>query len=738
MSRKYFNANKIPEPEFVKYPFNKDVYDIATDLGVNHIAAKILAQRDINQKGLGNIDIMDLVYPDLKKMPNILDIKDIGVAADRIADAVVNKEHIGLACDFDVDGISSAAVMVKALNDYFGVPAFFIHVFISHRMKVGYGFTENVADRVLDNYNQPTLVVTADQGSSNGPTIDYIKNKVRDSNGKYKDVDVIISDHHHIDTFPKSAYAFVNPQRHDDIYPDKTICGCTVAMCLMSVVRLKLIEKGYLQKDSPKLTKLLSYSTAATVADCVSMASPVNRAIVVNGINEMNMETYPAWREVKKLSSQNEEELEDVDVDSLGFGLGPRINACSRTGGDGILALKFYLSENENEAIRYLDLLSDVNEERKKIEKKLIKDAFFDSIEYVDKGYNSLVIFLPEGHHGIHGIVASRIVERFGRPVVCVSPKEFESEYISLESAASKIGWKNHEKELSKIKNEKTFRINNIETIVITKSKNKVFKVFEVLLDKNGKVKSREEKKIPHIKGLKNSHFSIKKDDSLKVKTSDVKEIFKSGKHSVDINKTKRIEIFHDIEIKALSKKIRTVSASARSIEGLNIYKCLKNISDEKSLFLGWGGHEMAAGLSFDVKNLDEFRNSLEEQVSKEDIKFGPKIYYDGEIKDPEKKINEEFYDNVAFLEPYGNGFPKPKFLVSGYVESFKLTNETAVFKINIKGKVFTGISFKWEFNPMAKKIAIGDTCDFIVTLRKNNFKGKTYINFIIDAVKKK
>lgn len=738
MSRqKQINQNKIPEPDFIKYSSNKEVYEMAVDLGFDKVAAKILSQRDIHQKDIGNVDIMDIMNPSLGKMPSILKIKDIEKAASRIADAVVNKEHIALACDFDVDGISSAAVMVKALNDYFNVPIFYIHVFISHRMKVGYGFTENVADRILENYNQPTLVITADQGSSNGPTIDYLNNKINNSNGKYNKTDVIISDHHHISSFPRQAYAFVNPQREDDEYPDKTICGCTVAMCLMSVVRLKLMEKGYLPKDSPKLTKLLSYSTAATVADCVSMASPVNRAIVVNGIKEMNEETYPAWREVKKLSSQDGE-MEEIDVDSLGFGLGPRINACSRTGGDGILALKFYLAENELEAIRYLDLLSDVNEERKNIEKRLIKEAFYDSIDYVEKGFKSLVIFLPDGHHGIHGIVASRIVERFGRPVVCVSPKEFELSNVDVDYAAKVLGWKDKEKEINKIKKPKTYRVNNIETISISKSKNKVLKVYELEYDKEGRIKSKIEKKVPHIKGLKNSHLGIDKPDEDKVKTQDVKEKFTSGISTINISKTRGIEIFHDINIEVVSKKIKVVSASARSIEGLNIYNCLKNISDRKSLFLGWGGHEMAAGLSFNIENLDEFRTSLEEEVRSLNVGVGPKVFYDGEIKNPEKQVNVEFYDKVALLEPYGNGFPKPKFLINGYVEALKITNETAVFKIKTGNKIFTGLAFKWEFNPMNKKVGIGDNCDFIVSLRKNYFKGKVYINFIIDAIKKK
>ena len=126
---------------------------------------------------------------------------------------------------------------------------------------------------------------------------------------------------------------------------------------------------------------------------------------------------------------------EVLKAESIGFGLGPRINACSRTGGDGLNALRYYLSDNDIDAERYLEYLNSDNEVRKEIEKRLVDEATEVAKSMVKSGYLSLVILNKNGHHGIHGIAASRLVERFGRPVIMLSHKEVEKEEIKKEEA---------------------------------------------------------------------------------------------------------------------------------------------------------------------------------------------------------------------------------------------------------------------------------------------------------------
>lgn len=129
--------------------------------------ALIVANRELPE----GTDFEGFMNPDLSKMPNIGLLPDIHKAGERIAEGIINNEVIGLVCDFDVDGISSAAVMYKALVDLFQADPTKIKVFISNRMKEGYGFSHKVLDRILETDPVPTLLITADQGSADGERV---------------------------------------------------------------------------------------------------------------------------------------------------------------------------------------------------------------------------------------------------------------------------------------------------------------------------------------------------------------------------------------------------------------------------------------------------------------------------------------------------------------------------------------------------------------------------------------
>lgn len=424
----------LPVAVIKKRILNKKLYDEARSSGYTHLQALIVANRELPE----GTDFQGFMNPDFAHIPNIGLLTDIHKAGERVADAIMGGEVIGLVCDFDVDGISSAAVMYKALVDLFKADPTKIKVFISNRMKEGYGFSHKVLDRILDTDPIPTLLITADQGSADGERVTrYIEEmKKRKLHG-----DVVVSDHHEIPKSggPADAFAFVNPQRHDSRFPDRTICGCTVALFLMASTRQKLIKKGGLIDDGKGIRELVAYSTAATIADCVSMASETNRAIVTQGLREINSGSLPAWKQMRKFVR---EEQEQIKAESIAFGLGPRVNACSRTGGDGLNAVKYYLSDNDLDAERYLDYLNSDNDIRKGIEKRLVEEATVVASRMVDEGYLSLVIFNKNGHHGIHGIAASRLVERFGRPTIMLSPKEVVKEDISKEKAESLLNMK--------------------------------------------------------------------------------------------------------------------------------------------------------------------------------------------------------------------------------------------------------------------------------------------------------
>ncbi len=602
----------IPRVEVIKT--DSVLYKKSKLAGIPSFQSKIIANRKIPSY----IKPKSIYKPSLKGL-DVSKLKDVTKSAIRICEAIENKETIALLCDFDVDGISSGAVLYTAFVDYFNCDPLLIKPVISNRMKAGYGFSEDVLRRISEMNPIPTLIITADQGSKDNDRVKKYNELMASKN--IKGADVIITDHHHLEgKGPEDAFAVVNPQREDCEFEDKTICGCTVALFTMVEVREQLIKRGVLEQNSKKLTDLLTFSTAATIADCVSMASPLNRAIVNLGLKDMNNGTRAPWRSMRKIFSDDTETLR---TDSIGFGLAPRINACSRTGGDGLVALKFYLADSEVEADRYLSMLDFQNDERKKIEKRLLDEAMIAASEYYKKNKNSLVIYLEDGHHGVHGIVASRIVEKYGRPVICLSPKEYTEETKTVE---------------------------------------------------------------------------VKKGNATKIEKKKVKNVI-------------------------------TVSGSARSIDGIDIHECMEKASKKfPELFLGFGGHSMAAGMGLKYENIELLRLAIEEEVS-DMLTFEPHpiLYVDGEIKD--KDIDLNFLDEILKLEPYGNNFTYPKFKITGLIVSEKISKKetvTGLFGIEFNNKVYDNcVWFKYDKSPMYKKIKVGDICEFVVTVNENFWKGR-------------
>jgi single-stranded-DNA-specific exonuclease len=470
--------------------------------------------------------------------------------------------------------------------------------------------------------------------------------------------DVIISDHHEIPTTggPKNAFAFVNPQRKDDKFPDKTICGCTVALFLMASARIQLIKMGHIKDDGKGLHSLIAYSTAATISDCVSMASETNRAIVTQGLKEINDGILPAWRTMRQFVG---DESQPIKTDSIGFGLGPRINACSRTGGDGMNAVRYYLAEEDIDANRYLKYLDTDNTIRKDIEKRLVDEAMAAASELTEKGYLSLVIFNKNGHHGIHGIAASRICERFGRPVIMLSPKETSKKIIKKDEAEKLLG-----------------------------------------------------EKLNYIK----EYYDLPGNQFI---TSETKGTGKSKKNIFTL------------------ETIISVSGSARSIDGLgedhkgylSILECLIEVNEKKNIFLGFGGHGMAAGMGLLIENVDTLREELEKSVKirVNSDEIYPKVWTDGPLPDG-KFIGLDLIDEINRLEPYGRQFDYPAFTIEATIIDKQIRGEkkdTGLFVLSVGGVEIKGIWFKFTSNPFHNKVNIGKTYEMVVEVRENFFRGK-------------
>lgn len=401
-------ASSTPTPRILWRQCSDTHYRAALEAGLTELQARIVAGRIRTPRA----PLEALIAPGLRWIEHPERLCDADRGAARIARAVAAGEHIGLMTDYDVDGITSHVVILKSLVALFGVPPERVHSLIGHRIHDGYGISAALVDRTLALEPRPTLVISADCGSSDEPRLARLREA---------GIDVVVTDHHALPAEgpPSSAYAVINPSRSDCGYPDATIAGCMVSWLLMSLVRSHLIETERLPASTPKLSPWLAYVALGTVADCVSLGdSAINRAVVTKGLELINRMEAPCWR---VMAERLGPDSTPFDAETLAFQMGPRINARSRLD-DPYAALHFMLAEDDDSARRYLNVLDDDNQSRKAIEAEMAEVARGLAGAQVAAGDRVLVIHLPDGHPGVQGIVASRLVQAFGRPALVLTP----------------------------------------------------------------------------------------------------------------------------------------------------------------------------------------------------------------------------------------------------------------------------------------------------------------------------
>ncbi|MCF6765066.1 single-stranded-DNA-specific exonuclease RecJ [Thiotrichales bacterium 19S3-7] len=392
---------------------NQKIYQNLCRSGIPELLSKIIAAR--LPEGFDKAE--QVAQPKLSFLDNPFLLADMDKASQRLIEALANQEIIGIETDHDCDGQTSHAVIFEALTKWFEHPKEKLRSYIGHRMEEGYGLSDALAKRILNDAIRPSLIITADNGSTDEPRIRLLKSQ---------GIDVIVTDHHAIalEGIPKSAIAVLNPTRDDCKFPDPFIAGCMVAWLLMAAVRKRLIERGDIAQ-SVDLKSVLDFVAVGTVADCVSMAKSVNnRAVVKAGLRQIADSTRPCWQAIRQIFPYK------INAEYLGFTVGPLLNSDGRLS-DAYSSVSFLLSESKDEAICWVDELSKQNQMRKAIQKKMLDQALNDAKAQLDKDKASICIYLEDGHAGVHGIAASRIKDTFGRPVVFFSPKLNEPDIIT-------------------------------------------------------------------------------------------------------------------------------------------------------------------------------------------------------------------------------------------------------------------------------------------------------------------
>ncbi len=372
------------------YEINQEkIKDVALKYNISEILATVLINRNIIKS---DEYVKTFLEPTRNDFHDPFKMPDMKKAVDRILKAIKNKEKVIIYGDYDVDGITSTMVL-KSFLDENGLETGYK---IPNRLNEGYGLNKKAIKEIAEKgYN---LIITVDCGISANEEIKYAYEL---------GMEVIVTDHHEpLDTIP-DAVAIIDCKREDNTYPFKSLAGCGVVFKLIQALskELKLDEKSYL--------KYLDIVCIGTISDIVPLVDE-NRVIAKLGLKLANQ-----TRNYGLACLLNMCGFKNVNSTSISFGIAPRINACGRMGYEDE-ALKLFLSHNIEEAKEITVKLNEFNRERQDIEKRIFEEAI-EQIEKNNLENKSIIILGHENwHHGVIGIVASKITDLYYKPCILV------------------------------------------------------------------------------------------------------------------------------------------------------------------------------------------------------------------------------------------------------------------------------------------------------------------------------
>lgn len=373
---------------------------IAQRYDLPEILARVLAARDVALE-----DAENFLNPTIRGlMPPPDSLRDMSKGANRLADAIQSREAIGIISDYDVDGVSSAAIMLRFLKS------------------VGHGANAYIPDRVTEGYGPSEAAVKSlkDQGAQVLLTLDCgVMSHDPLAHAAELGLETIIVDHHQASAELPEAHAVINPNRQDDLSGLGYLCAAGVVMMLVVATNRSLRERGYYtpEQPEPNMLQWMELVALATICDVVPLKG-LNRAYVTQGLKIM------ARRENAGVAA-----LADVaglkrrpDAYALGFMLGPRINAAGRVGhADEALAL--LMCDDRSEAVNRARALDELNRKRQAIEMRAVEDAKAQAEAAMGKDKRpSVVITASEHWHpGVVGLAAARLKEHFRIPAFALA-----------------------------------------------------------------------------------------------------------------------------------------------------------------------------------------------------------------------------------------------------------------------------------------------------------------------------
>lgn len=382
--------------KWMVYNKKADFQKIGSEFGIDPVIARLIRNRDIQDMK----EIRSYLYGTLAEIPSPWKMKDMERAVQILQKKITQKKKIRIIGDYDIDGVTATCILLKGLKRLNAN----VDTYIPDRVKDGYGMHEQLIDKALE--DGIDTILTCDNGIAAAAEIEYAKKE---------GLTVIVTDHHDIpfrDTedgriwiIPK-ADAVVNPKQNDCLYPNKNICG--------AVVTWKLIWALYerLGIDSDEIWDFLELAAIATVGDVMDLQGE-NRIIVKEGLKKLSSTSFEG---LKALICVNNLEGAEITAYHVGFVIGPCINASGRLD-TAARSLELLLADNMEDAMKLADDLYDLNQSRKAMTEQG-KEQAIQSIEENNLGKDRvLVVYLPDCHESLAGIIAGRIREAYNKPV---------------------------------------------------------------------------------------------------------------------------------------------------------------------------------------------------------------------------------------------------------------------------------------------------------------------------------
>ena len=367
-------------------PDENKVNELVKLCNINEIIAKVLVNKNISKEEL-NV----FINPTRKDFHNPFLMPDMEIAVNRIIEAIDNKEKIMIYGDYDADGITSITVLKSFLEER-GLDVF---SYIPNRLDEGYGLNNDAIKKIYEeNYK---LIITVDCGISGIDEVEYANSL---------GIEVIITDHHEpADVLPK-ALAVVDAKRKDSKYPFNQLAGVGVVFKLIQAISIKL------NLDEKEYLKYLDIVCIGTISDIVPLINE-NRVIAKLGLKLVSQTKNIGLKSLLNIAG-----FKQIDSVAISFGVAPRINACGRMGNEK-LALDLFLTKDYELARKLAINLNDYNIKRQEIEKRIFNEVT-QIVENKEKENACIIIGENGWHHGIIGIVASKVTDMYFKPTILI------------------------------------------------------------------------------------------------------------------------------------------------------------------------------------------------------------------------------------------------------------------------------------------------------------------------------